>query len=812
MKSLAGFVFYCIFLFLSDPPSSQSFQFHSSIHSKSLISSYSKRIFYQSSETVVTNHNFDERRRSHSFSSSYSSFALFAKRKRKRLFPITTPSISLSKSSSKSASSSSSIAPTPLSPKNTTYGSFPIVIDEIKPYPLKFPDQFYNKLSPEQQQEYPIEILKYRFKEDPLLEKALETSLIAANERGKAYLTTRLYRILEWPVTSKDYLKYLKRFFIDFLPFPLLMSSHTLLAKKLGMNHYQQYQTHYFPKTWTFSCNGFKQELLDRLIHFYFLIDQPFSLEDLLLSSNTTSSTSSPVSSSSSSLLLKGSKIKDREKVKGKENGTGKDQPIGTAAATTVEKKKRKLIEEFPWFRDWILTVIPTWGNQFNLPTSFPFNQQQQIIKDLLTHDEKRKKRMLINTLSELDCLYNLKDSLAYQENIDPENGNYDNDNPENHLSQWKRSEKGQGLSPFTAFANRWKNYYWKDSYFHKKKDHDLSEIREKFHLEKKTFYPISNNNPSGWLTYNQFLTREINPSLRLIHEPFSNGLINSVADSRYMKKYYLDHDFNLNPIASYFHSTLKENNDGDNTFIRIEPRNDQPREENNDNKQEGGNNTNEESKLDQTDLHTSTFHKIRKLIDLMPESLLRTNFNGAIITHHQIDPYSSHNLHAPVTGIVKEHFSVVEKTHYDIGIQESTGNFQLIYKTNKTNSGYPIYFTKGVTTFQTKNLPFGDIGNVAVATYAFGCNGLSSTHFDGLTEGFLYKGQKYATVGYSCFDYFMIFQSRSDPAIHGIPGTLHLHSQALGSIRTKSYPFASKGLNTTDSKLHLVVDSEKIY
>jgi phosphatidylserine decarboxylase len=45
-------------------------------------------------------------------------------------------------------------------------------------------------------------------------------------------------------------------------------------------------------------------------------------------------------------------------------------------------------------------------------------------------------------------------------------------------------------------------------------------------------------NNPSGWLTFNQFFARELNPGLRSIASPFDNRTVTSPADCTFRAKY----------------------------------------------------------------------------------------------------------------------------------------------------------------------------------------------------------------------------------------------------------------------------------
>ena len=53
-------------------------------------------------------------------------------------------------------------------------------------------------------------------------------------------------------------------------------------------------------------------------------------------------------------------------------------------------------------------------------------------------------------------------------------------------------------------------------------------------------------NNPSGWLTFNQFFARELNPGLRPIANPSDNTTVTVPADCTYRQFYKIDAESNI--------------------------------------------------------------------------------------------------------------------------------------------------------------------------------------------------------------------------------------------------------------------------
>ena len=53
-------------------------------------------------------------------------------------------------------------------------------------------------------------------------------------------------------------------------------------------------------------------------------------------------------------------------------------------------------------------------------------------------------------------------------------------------------------------------------------------------------------NNPSGWLTFNQFFARELNPGLRPIDSPGDNSVVTAPADCTFRKMYPIDENSNI--------------------------------------------------------------------------------------------------------------------------------------------------------------------------------------------------------------------------------------------------------------------------
>ncbi len=115
-------------------------------------------------------------------------------------------------------------------------------------------------------------------------------------------------------------------------------------------------------------------------------------------------------------------------------------------------------------------------------------------------------------------------------------------------------------------------------------------------------------NSPSGWLTFNQFFARELNPGLRPIADPGSNLVVTSPADCSYQHSYEIGEHSQIPP------TTVK----GTHTYGSID--------------------------------------------QLLKGSRHADTFAGGTFVHYMLPPWAYHRFHLPVSGRVEESFAPADK------------------------------------------------------------------------------------------------------------------------------------------------------
>ncbi len=141
-------------------------------------------------------------------------------------------------------------------------------------------------------------------------------------------------------------------------------------------------------------------------------------------------------------------------------------------------------------------------------------------------------------------------------------------------------------------------------------------------------------NGPSGWLTFNQFFAREMNPGLRPVAGMFDDTIIVSAADSTFKSKFKIDSDSEV---------TIK---------------------------------------------HTHTY-RIDKLLEGSP---YKERFNNGLYMHSFLGPNDYHRFHAPVRGTVLESRAVQERVYLDVVITD--GEFDA---PDNADDGYEFCQTRGI-------------------------------------------------------------------------------------------------------------------
>lgn len=212
-------------------------------------------------------------------------------------------------------------------------------------------------------------------------------------------------------------------------------------------------------------------------------------------------------------------------------------------------------------------------------------------------------------------------------------------------------------------------------------------------------------NAPSGWLTFNQFIGRELNGGLRPIAEPSNNLVVTSPADCIYQQTYGIDADSNI--PATTIKSTHKYGN-------------------------------------------------IKQLVD---GSDYRESFAGETFVHYMLPPSAYHRYHLPVAGQVKESFQVSGKVFMRVAIEDH--EFQ---SSDSATSGFEFSQNLGVVTVDTAASSCGDIGVVAVIPV--GMAHVSSVMLTAVEGKHIAKGEEFGFFQFGGSDIIILFQQGVDPQI----------------------------------------------
>ena len=163
-------------------------------------------------------------------------------------------------------------------------------------------------------------------------------------------------------------------------------------------------------------------------------------------------------------------------------------------------------------------------------------------------------------------------------------------------------------------------------------------------------------NAPSGWLTFNQFFARELNPGLRPISSPTDNSVIASPADCTYRNTYSIDPD-----------STIPE--------IKIKK--------------------------------THKFASIEHLLDGSPYA---SAFANGTFVHYFLGPYSYHRFHTPVAGLLRECRAVKGLVYLDVNLTNNQFDAP-----DSSQGGYEFAQARGILILDTSESAYGDVGLVGV-------------------------------------------------------------------------------------------------
>ena len=210
-------------------------------------------------------------------------------------------------------------------------------------------------------------------------------------------------------------------------------------------------------------------------------------------------------------------------------------------------------------------------------------------------------------------------------------------------------------------------------------------------------------NDPSGWLTFNQFFARELNPGLRPIEHPNSNKFVVGSADCTFMEKFPIDANSNV---------------------IAPGPRG--PR--------------------------IKKTHAIGNIEKLLEGSKYKSAFANGDYIHFFLNTFSYHRFHAPVSGKLVECRAIQGLTYLDVTLKN--GGFDA---PDSALDGYEFYQSRGLTVWDTRNSKDGNIGLVAVLPV--GMAQVSSVHMTGTVNKEFYKGEEYGYFQFGGSDIILLFQ-----------------------------------------------------
>ena len=212
-------------------------------------------------------------------------------------------------------------------------------------------------------------------------------------------------------------------------------------------------------------------------------------------------------------------------------------------------------------------------------------------------------------------------------------------------------------------------------------------------------------NAPSGWLTFNQFFARELNPGLRPIASPMDNAVITSPADCTYRNTFPIGAD-----------STIEE--------IIIKK--------------------------------THRYASIRKLLD---ESRYSDAFANGTFVHYFLGPYSYHRFHAPVAGILLECRAAKGLVYLDVNIDNKQFDAP-----DSSQSGYEFSQARGIVVLDTTGSPYGDVG--LVAAIPVGMCQVSSVNMTATVGKPMLKGDEFGYFLFGGSDIIILFQENANPQI----------------------------------------------
>ncbi len=254
-------------------------------------------------------------------------------------------------------------------------------------------------------------------------------------------------------------------------------------------------------------------------------------------------------------------------------------------------------------------------------------------------------------------------------------------------------------------YAKCWGSFLNTTASFNSEKLNTFIKNSPKYRVEDSLINGESNN-PSGWLTFNQFFARKLNPGLRPIASPADNTIVTTPADCTFRAQYPIGSDSSIPEI------TIKKT------------------------------------------------HKFANIEHLLEGSKYKSAFANGTFVHYYLSPFSYHRFHTPVAGTVKECYPVQGLVYLDVNIT----NKQFCSPDN-AEDGYQFTQARGVITIDTTDSPYGNVGIVAVIP--IGMCQVSSVNMIATKGSALLKGDEFGYFLFGGSDIIVLFQEGANPKIH---------------------------------------------
>ncbi|MES1956103.1 phosphatidylserine decarboxylase [Salinisphaera hydrothermalis] len=210
-------------------------------------------------------------------------------------------------------------------------------------------------------------------------------------------------------------------------------------------------------------------------------------------------------------------------------------------------------------------------------------------------------------------------------------------------------------------------------------------------------------NQPSGWLTFNQFFARQLNSGLRPIEAPQDNHVLTSAADCGYQRQFDIDED----------------------------------------------------SKIPATRVKRT--HAYGDVAELLDGSTYADAFAGGTFVHYALPPSAYHRYHVPAAGRVREAFTVDGRAYLKVSLGEGGFNSH-----DDATTGYEFSQTRGVVILDTRESDAGDIGLVGLVPV--GMSHVGSINLTAARDRDVAKGDEFGYFLFGGSDMILLFQRHVTP------------------------------------------------